>query len=669
MPPPPPRIPEPRPPEPPEGAGAPLEAGPELVRVPASGPRWRQWLAVAGPALLVSVGYMDPGNWATDLAGGSRYGYRLLWVLLLSNLMAILLQSLAARLGVVRRRDLAQASREAYPAAVNLALYLMAEVAIAACDLAEVLGSAIALNLLSGLPLLAGVAITTLDVLLLLSLTRLGIRKLEAVILSLVATIGTAFLVEVCLARPALGPLLRGFVPALPDAGALYLAIAIIGATVMPHNLYLHSALVQTRRFPAPGGPAAGIRRALRWNNLDSAVALNLAFLINMAILVMAAAVFFRHGHTGVAELQEAHRLLEPILGAAVAPVAFAVGLLAAGQSSTITGTLAGQIVMEGYLDIRIRPWLRRLLTRLLAVLPAAATLLLFGDQATGGLLVLSQVVLSLQLPFAVIPLIHFVSDRRRMGEFALSPWLRTGAWAAALVIVGLNAKLVADTVAGWIQAAGGSALWVKLLAWPVLTAVGALLGWIALEPWLARLAARKARPAAGFQAPVTIRPPEPRPLGKVALALDLAGNEVRLVEAALGFLAPARPALALLHVVESASARAFGANAADREMLADRGRLEALATALRDLGYPVETALGAGDPAPELARLANALGAELVILGGHGHRGLADVIHGSTIEALRHRTRASVLAIPLDRTTWSTGPAASCCDDRPAHE
>jgi len=640
--------PDPDPPAFPAGAGASsLMEGQGAVQVPGSGPGWRQWLAVAGPALLVSVGYMDPGNWATDIAGGSRYGYRLLWVLLMSNLMAILLQSLAARLGVVRRRDLAQASRETYPPAVNFALYLLAEVAIAAMDLAEVIGSAIALNLLFGLPLLAGVLITTLDVLILLLLTRFGIRKLEAVILSLVATIGVAFLVELFLARPAWGPMLHGFVPSLPDGGALYIAIGIVGATVMPHNLYLHSALVQTRNYSKEGG----IRQAIRLNTLDSTLALNLAFFVNAAILVMSAVAFYGHGHREVAEIQDAHRLLEPVLGAAIAPVAFALGLLAAGQSSTITGTLAGQIVMEGYLDIRIRPWLRRMITRLVAVVPAIATILWFGERATGNLLVLSQVVLSLQLPFAVIPLIHFVSDRRKMGAFAIGPWVRTGAWLVAALIVGLNAKLVADTAGDWLAAAGANGLWIRLLLYPVLAATGALVLWITLEPWLARVVAFRARSAAAIHGPPAhpvIAPPPAQALGKVALALDFSGSEIRFIEAALRFLAPAKPALLLLHVAESASARAFGLNAADLEMGADEARLEAFAGSLRELGYPVEISLGAGDPAPELARLVNASQAELVILGGHGHRGLSDMIFGTTVEALRHRVGASLLVIPM---------------------
>ena len=623
-----------------------LAEGQELVQVPQA-PGWRRWFAVAGPALMVSVGYMDPGNWATDIAGGSRYEYRLLWVLLMSNLIAVLLQSLSARLGLVRRLDLAQASREAYPASVNLALYLLAEIAIAACDLAEVIGSAVALQLLFGLPLLAGVAITTFDVLLLMMLTRFGIRKLEAVILTLVATIGVAFLVEILLARPAWGLVAHGFLPSLPDNGALYIAIGILGATIMPHNLYLHSALVQTRRFTGEGQT----KTAIRLNTIDSAVALNLAFFVNAAILIMAAAVFFRHGHHGVAEIQDAHRLLEPILGAGIAPIAFAIALLAAGQSSTITGTLAGQIVMEGYLDIRIRPWLRRMITRLIAVVPAAVTILWFGENATGRLLVLSQVVLSLQLPFAMIPLIHFVSNKRKMGEFSIGPWLRVGAWLSAVIIVGLNVTLVMDTIGAWIASAGPARIWINLFLMPLVAGVGLLLTWITFEPLATRF--RQARRIAAFhpaaEAP-DIHLPTSAPLSRVAIALDFSGQEIRLIEAALGFLAPGRPTLALLHVVESAPARAFGSDAADGEVASDRARLETYAEALRNLGFEVRCALGAGDSARELARLATEFDAELVILGGHGHRGFADIIHGTTVEALRHRVRASVLVIPLKK-------------------
>ncbi|MBP7148772.1 MAG: Nramp family divalent metal transporter [Acidobacteria bacterium] len=611
-----------------------------MVPVPAE-PGWRRWFAVAGPALMVSVGYMDPGNWATDLAGGSRYEYRLLWVLLMSNLMAVLLQSLSARLGIIRRRDLAQASREVYPRAVNLPLYGLAEVAICACDLAEVIGSAIALKLLFGLPLLIGVVITTVDVLFLLALMRFGIRKLEALIVSLVGTIAVAFAVETILARPDWGSMALGFVPGFPDGGALYIAIGILGATVMPHNLYLHSALVQTRRFS--GGPGE-TRRAIRANTLDSTFALNLAFFVNAAILVLAAAVFYRHGYRDVAEIQDAHRLLEPLLGAAIAPIAFAVALLASGQSSTVTGTLAGQIVMEGYLDLRIRPWLRRILTRVAAVVPAILTIVYFGEDATGDLLVLSQVVLSLQLPFATIPLIHFVSDRKAMGEHAIGPVLRILAWATALVIVGLNVWLVVQTANGWI-ASGGA--WATALILPFGVAIVALLAFVTFQPWLARR--RKATPDIHHGAePAAISFEAPAPVRKVAIALDFSGHEEKLIREALRHLGASRPELALLHVVESAPARAFGREAADKEMRADAARLEEFARALRNLGYTVATGLGAGAPARELARLVGEFGAELVILGGHGHRGLSDMLHGTTAEALRHRVHASVLVIPL---------------------
>ena len=412
------------------------------VPVPMNGSWGRKWLAILGPALMVAVGYMDPGNWATDLAGGARYGYKLIWVLLMSNMMAILLQSLCVRLGVVNRRDLAQACREEYPRVVAIPLYVLCEIAIVACDLAEVLGSAIALQILFKLPLAWGVLLTGLDTLLLLAFARIGIRRLEAIVISLVATIGVAMIVELFLAKPEWAALGLGFAPSLPDTQSLYIAIGILGATVMPHNLYLHSALVQTRRT---GSSTAERRMAIKWNTIDSAVSLNLAFFVNAALLVLAASVFFRTGHIDVAEIQDAHRLLQPLLGAAIAPIAFAVALLASGQSSTITGTLAGQIVMEGFLNLRIRPWLRRLITRLAAIVPALIVILRSGENATGGLLVLSQVVLSLQLPFAIIPLITFVSDKKRMGEFAIWPVLRVLAWIIAVVIIGLNVKLLVD--------------------------------------------------------------------------------------------------------------------------------------------------------------------------------------------------------------------------------
>ncbi|MDP1971580.1 MAG: Nramp family divalent metal transporter, partial [Sediminibacterium sp.] len=403
---------------------------------------WKRILAYIGPAYLVSVGYMDPGNWATDLQGGAKFGYQLIWVLLMSNLMALLLQSLSARLGIVRRRDLAQANRETYPPLVNFCLYILAELAIAACDLAEVLGMAIGIHLLTGLPILWGTVITVLDTFLFLFLQRWGIRKMEAFIIALVAIIGMSFLVQILIAQPAMGEVVGGLVPGFLNNGALYIAVGIIGATVMPHNLYLHSALVQTRKISPD---KKGIKTAIKYNLIDSTVALNAAFLVNTAILVLAATVFYKTGNTEVAKIQDAHHLLEPLLGSALAPILFAVALIAAGQSSTITGTMAGQIVMEGYLHLRINPWLRRLLTRLIAIVPAVLVIVIYGDEKVDDLLIFSQVILSLQLGFAVIPLIHFVSDKTTMGDFAIGNKTKILSWLVAIILVFLNVNLVAD--------------------------------------------------------------------------------------------------------------------------------------------------------------------------------------------------------------------------------
>lgn len=405
---------------------------------------FRKWLIFAGPAFLVSVGYMDPGNWATGIAGGSRFGYTLIWVMLMSNLIAILLQTLCARLGVVRGRDLAQASRDAYPPVTNFILYILAEIAIIACDLAEVIGMAIGLNLLFNLPMVWGVAITALDTFLLLFLINQGMRKMEAFILGLIVIIGVSFLIQMFFAQPDIGGIMTGFIPSLPNKEALYIAIGIIGATVMPHNLYLHSSLVQSRKIKRT---RKGIKQALKFNNIDSAVALNLAFFVNAAILIVAAAVFYKNGMYNVAEIQDAQKLLEPLLGTRWAPILFALALIAAGQSSTITGTLAGQIVMEGHLNLRIQPWVRRLITRLLAIIPAMFAVIYFGESGTAELLILSQVVLSLQLGFAMIPLIHFVSDKKTMNGFHIKLIMKIAAWLITVLIVGLNAQLVINEV------------------------------------------------------------------------------------------------------------------------------------------------------------------------------------------------------------------------------
>ncbi len=420
------------------------------VAVPRGPALWRKALAFAGPGYLVAVGYMDPGNWATDLAGGARFGYALLSVILLSNLMAILLQSLALKLGIVTGRDLAQACRDHYSRPVSFGLWVLCEVAIAACDLAEVIGSAIALNLLFGIPLLWGVCLTAFDVLLILLLQHRGFRWLEALVIALVVTIGACFAIELALARPALAEVARGLLPRpeiVTHPAMLYIAIGILGATVMPHNLYLHSSIVQTRKI---GRDVASKREAIRFATFDSTVALLFAFCINAAILILSAATFHWTGHQDVADIGDAHRLLAPLLGTTLASGLFAVALLASGQNSTITGTLAGQIVMEGFLNLRLPAWLRRLVTRLIAIVPAVAVTALYGEQGTVALLILSQVILSLQLSFAVVPLVQFTGERRKMGPFANGPVLRTVAWLVAAVIIGLNGWLLVGAVRQW---------------------------------------------------------------------------------------------------------------------------------------------------------------------------------------------------------------------------
>jgi len=404
---------------------------------------WRKLLAFAGPGYMVAVGYMDPGNWATDLAGGSAFGYRLLSVILLANLMAVLLQGLSSKLGIVTGRDLAQACRDHYSKPVALFLWAICELAIAACDLAEVIGSAIALNLLFGIPVAVGVLITTLDVLIVLYLQHKGFRMLEALVIVLMATVGLCFLFELVVSRPDWGGVLAGFVPSAEivyDPGMLYISLGILGATVMPHNLYLHSSIVQTRSYAED---AAGKREAVRFAFIDSTVALTFALFINGAILVVAAATFHRAGLHEVAEIQDAYHLLTPLLGVTGASAVFALALLASGQNSTLTGTLAGQIVMEGFLHLRIRPWVRRLITRMVAVVPAAIVAILYGESGTAKLLVLSQVILSMQLSFAVFPLVRFTSDRTKMGEFVNPRWLAVLAYLIAFLIAGLNAWLL----------------------------------------------------------------------------------------------------------------------------------------------------------------------------------------------------------------------------------
>jgi manganese transport protein len=419
------------------------------VPIPHTAGFWKKLFAFAGPGYLVAVGYMDPGNWATDIAGGARFGYTLLSVIMISNLMAILLQALSARLGIASGRDLAQACRDSYSRRTTVALWILCEIAIAACDLAEVVGAAIALNLLFGLPLVWGVCLTALDVLIVLYLQHHGFRYVEALVVGLIVAIAGSFAIELWFSQPALGEVASGFIPRaeiLANGDMLYIAIGILGATVMPHNLYLHSSIVQTRKYL---DTHESKREAIRFASIDSAVALMSALFINAAILVMAAATFHGTGHEDVADISDAYKLLSPLLGTTVASVLFAVALLCSGQNATLTGTLAGQIVMEGFINLRMRPWLRRLITRLIAIIPAVIVTVLYGERGTGPLLILSQVVLSLQLPFAVFPLVSFTSDRSKMGPFVNPPWVKALAWSVAVVIATLNVWLLYQTFVG----------------------------------------------------------------------------------------------------------------------------------------------------------------------------------------------------------------------------
>ena len=657
----------------PESSDRSLSEVHRTVSVPAAGSWIRRMFAFAGPAYLVSVGYMDPGNWATDLAGGARFGYQLVWVLLMSNLMAVLLQTLSARLGVVTGKDLAQACRDFYPRSLVIPLWLLCEVAIIACDLAEVLGAAIGLKLLFHIPLFFGVMITALDVLLLLALSRLGMRRLEALIVMLVATIGLCFATEMALARPDIVAILSGFVPRgadgapslfarVPGGGvsvlglhgeSLYIAMGIIGATVMPHNLYLHSALVQSRAVETS---VAGKREACRLNLVDSAVALNCAFFVNAAILVLAGSVFHSSGHQDVARLEDAHRLLAPLLGTGLASTVFAVALLCSGQSSTITGTLAGQIVMEGFLRIRIRPWLRRLISRGLAIVPAAFFIVARGERAVDELLVLSQVILSLQLSFAVVPLILFTSDRKLMGEFANKPWVIALAVLTAAIIVGLNANLVAQQLGGWLAAAGSNAIWIGLLVLPVVAGMALLLGYITLAPLFKRIApalawrapAAPLAPSAPRRAPARLRALSPgASYRRIAVALELGPADRAVLDHVRQMALAEGSELVLLHVAESAASRYLGPESSDQESREDQLTLESLATELASAGIPTETRLGHGEVKRELARLVEESEADLLITGSHGHRLLQDLIYGSTTSGLRHLVRVPVLTVP----------------------
>jgi manganese transport protein len=598
---------------------------------------WKRIFAFAGPAYLVSVGYMDPGNWATDLEGGSRFGYSLIWVILMSNIMAVLLQTLAARLGIVTGKDLAQACRSEYSKLASYALWILCEIAIAATDLAELLGTILGLNLLFGLPLLWGALVTLFDTFLLLAIQRLGIRKMEAFILSLITIIAGGFIVNLFLARPDWGAAAAGLSPSLPE-GSLFIILGIIGATVMPHNLYLHSSLVQTRRVSRIVDTKA---QACKYNLLDSTIALNAAFFVNSAILILSAAVFYRHGIV-VTEIQQAHKLLEQLLGTQAASIAFGLALLAAGQSSTLTGTLAGQIVMEGFVKIRLRPYLRRLITRTIALLPAVVVISISGDQGTYKLLILSQVILSLQLPFAIVPLVHFTSDKLKMGSFASKIWVKILAWITSVIIIVLNGKLVYDQIMEWIT--GGASMIFSILAIGIAGAISFFLIYIIILPLIRGEKSWTAEKPTG--ASRIIERIATHRTKHIAAALGRDDSDVAIVSRALSLAKSEGAMLTLIHVVDSAPAHVYQSDVYDEHTREDEQYLVEIAEEVSASGVSVEIALYHGDPAKELIKFAESHKVDLLVMGSHGHRLLGDLLWGETVDPVRHQVEVPILVV-----------------------
>lgn len=617
-------------------------------------PTQKRWLwrmmAFGGPAYIVAVGYMDPGNWATDIAGGAQFGYTLIWILLLSNLMAVLLQTLSARLGLATGRDLAQACRDDYHPVVRYPLFALCQIAIVACDLAEVLGTAIGLNLLFGIPMIPAVVITGLDVFLLLAIQRLGVRKFEAFILSLISIVGLCFIAELFLSPPSASGIARGFVPGMLSHEQLYIAIGIIGATVMPHNLYLHSSLVQSRDVKRTPD---GIAQACRYNLLDTSIALNAAFFVNAAILILAASAFWSNGIV-VTELKQAYHLLNSALGSELAPVLFGVALICAGQSSTLTGTLAGQITMEGFLHLRMRPWLNRLLTRMMAIVPAVAVIALTGEGGTYELLIFSQVLLSLQLPFAVVPLVRFTASKKKMGPFANRWWMNLLGGLIAVIIITLNVMLVFSEVRGWIGAAGPVwGMWIAVVVSIVAAALAALLLWLifkqdrAAGPTQELSALQVAQQATGGG----------RTYARIGVALEAKASDGQMLAEAISIARAHQAHLVLIHIVEGAGGQWYGQRTRDLEARADEKYIQDLKTQLSSpasaqgsgevaAGLQVTAVLGHGHVVREIARLARDQQLDLLVMGGHGHGRIGDIFHGETITGVRHRLEVPVLSV-----------------------
>lgn len=613
------------------------------VKIPQGIRGWKKVAAFFGPAYLISVGYMDPGNWATDIEGGSRFGYTLIWVLLMSNLMAVLLQTLSARMGIVSGKDLAQACRESYPRPVALALWVLAEIAIAACDLAEVIGTAIGLNLLFGIPLIWGVLITGADSLLLLSLQNLGVRMFEAFILTLVITIGGCFIFELLLSKPDMGLIASGFIPHL-QPGALLVVTGIIGATVMPHNLYLHSALVQTRAFETT---TEGKKTAAKFNLFDSVIALNAAFFVNAAILILAASVFFKNG-LEVTKLQQAHELISPLLGTTLAGAAFALALLVAGQASTLTGTLAGQIIMEGFLNFKIRPFLRRLITRMLAIVPAVIVILSSGDEGSYKLLILSQVILSLQLSFAVIPLVRFTSNREKMGEFANKMWVQVISWLTAAIILSLNIWLVISSFIEWTHSSDNPTL-LYILGLPIGGAVLFLLGYVLFKPLKTgddtdTIATQHLTKHFGYEVnSIALDLPVYK---KIGVAIDFSESDKKVLSHAVSLANNHHAELVIFHIVEGASGIVLGEQAYSVEARADAEILERISVSLSTDALKVSGELGFGSVPKEIIRLSNEHHIDVLVMGAHGHRGFLDFFYGTTISPVRHSLKMPIVIV-----------------------
>jgi len=596
-------------------------------------------LKFIGPAYLISVGYMDPGNWATDIAAGSKYGYQLIWVLVLSNIIALLFQSFCVKLGIVTKLDLAQASKMQYGKVTNFVLYLLAEIAIAATDLAEVLGMAIGLNLLLGMPLMIGVSITVLDTILILFLQKAGVRKFEAFIIALVGIIGACFAIEMIFSSPDVPGILMGLKPSLPDTNALYIAIGIIGATVMPHNLYLHTALVQTRKVKSD---KKSLKEAIKSNIIDTGIALNLALLVNAGILILAAATFHEHGMFGISEIQDAYKYLEPLLGSKWARILFAVALIAAGQSSTLTGTISGQIVMEGYLNIRIQPWLRRLITRLLAVVPALIVIYIFGEGMTGELLILSQVILSLQLGFAVVPLIHFVSSKRLMGSFAINNFTKLLGWLFTFIIVALNIKLVFDEMSSWLANGANMVAFDAVVL--IIVALIFILILIAVKPIIKKMVLKKDQTPHG-KVQLTKLDVSKKSINNICVCVDFTSYDQKAINAALN-IANKTTKITLLHVVESASARLYGEDANDFETIEDFKYIEDYKKQLLSINIKGNAQIIFGKASEAIPRYINSNNYDMVVIAKHGHLWFKDILFGTTISQVRHKIKTPLLIV-----------------------